>query len=418
MSSTEKLQQGSDKIPGTYYKRLRKPLTNLPTKSYPVLVIKTEQKKWTQEAGWQVISNNDLKDKAQLVLLFGDTDLLKNPTTYPYVKAMYPNSHVLAGSTAGEIIGTEVLDHSLVVTAIQFEKTKIETAAAKIQKMEDSQLVGQDLVSRLPQNGLTHVFVLSDGLHVNGTTLVRGLTEKLPKTVAVTGGLSGDQDRFKETVVGLDSPPERDTIALIGFYGDNLKIGYGSMGGWDPFGPERLVTKSKNNILYELDNQSALELYKKYLGDQAKDLPASGLLFPLSLRLEGRETGLVRTILSVSDQEGSMTFAGDIPEGSYVRLMKANFERLVDGAQGAANMSNQAIGSFTPELAILISCVGRKLVLKQRVEEEVESVKETLGPSTVLTGFYSYGEICPVAPTEKQCELHNQTMTITTFAEE
>lgn len=113
-----------------------------------------------------------------------------------------------------------------------------------------------------------------------------------------------------------------------------------------------------------------------------------------------------------------MTFAGDIPQGSYVRLMKANFERLVDGATGAANMSTQSIGSFTPELAILISCVGRKLVLKQRVEEEVESVKQALGEKTVITGFYSYGEICPVAPTEKQCELHNQTMTITIFAEQ
>jgi hypothetical protein len=97
--------------------------------------------------------------------------------------------------------------------------------------------------------------------------------------------------------------------------------------------------------------------------------------------------------------------------------MKANFERLVDGAEGAANMSNVPFGTSHPDLAILISCVGRKLVLKQRVEEEVERVQEVLGNTTSLTGFYSYGEICPVTPTEKQCELHNQTMTITTFSE-
>ncbi len=386
--------------------------------------MKTEQRKFTKEKGlpagrqgWEIVSNNNLKDVAQLVFLFGDTSLLKDPQNFNQVKSFYPNAHILSGSTAGEIIGTQVLDDSLVVTAVNFVNTPLQFAQTKIAKMEDSLLTGETLANALPKEDLVHVMVFSDGLHVNGTNLVKGLTGKLPKEVAVTGGLVGDQARFKETVVGLDAVAQQDTVAVIGFYGSNIKVGYGSMGGWDPFGPERLVTKSKANVLYGLDGQSALELYKKYLGDQEKDLPASGLLFPLNLRLEGRKTGLVRTILSVSDQEGSMTFAGDIPEGSYVRLMKANFERLVDGAAGAASMSHEAFGSSSPELAILISCVGRKLVLKQRVEEEVESVQEKLGQTTTMTGFYSYGEICPVTPTEKQCELHNQTMTITTFSE-
>jgi len=379
--------------------------------------MKTEQRKWTKEGGWQKVSDNNLKDLAQLVFLFGDTTLLKDANIFKEIKSFYPNANIISGSTAGEIIGTEVLDGSLVVTGVHFNNTRLSFAKTKIARMEDSQKVGEDLARSLGKEGLKHVMVLSDGLHVNGTKLVNGLTSILPKNVAVTGGLTGDQARFKETVVGLNSPAEADTIAVIGFYGDSIKIGYGSMGGWDPFGPERLVTKASANVLYELDGKSALELYKKYLGDQAKDLPASGLLFPLSLRREGKETGLVRTILSIDEKEGSMTFAGDVPEGYYVRLMKANFERLVDGAEGAANMSHEAFGTSHPDLAILISCVGRKLVLKQRVEEEVERVQEVLGNTTAMTGFYSYGEICPVAPTEKQCELHNQTMTITTFSE-
>lgn len=380
--------------------------------------MKVEQKKWTQSAGWQTLSDNQLAQTAQLVFLFGDTELLKNPTNFQTIKDWYPQAHVIAGSTAGEIIGTEVLDGSLVVTAIQFEKTTIQVAKVSIEKMEDSLLSGERLADALPKEGLIHVLVFSDGLNVNGTNLVEGLTGKLPKEVAVTGGLVGDQDRFKETVVGLDSPPEQNVIAVIGLYGTDIKIGYGSLGGWDSFGPERLVTKSTANILYELDDQPVLDLYKRYLGERADELPASGLLFPLSMRLEGKEVGLVRTILAVNEQDRSMTFAGNIPEGSYVRLMKANFERLIDGASGAASMSNQAFGEKPVDLALLISCVGRKLVLKQRVEEEIESVKSKLSPSTALTGFYSYGEICPVAPTEKQCELHNQTMTITTFSEQ
>src|SRR5208282_5180858 len=156
---------------------------------------------------------------------------------------------------------------------------------------------------------------------------------------------------------------------------------------------------------------------KQYLGEQAKGLPATGLLFPLSIRTETEKTGVVRTILSVDEKTQSMTFAGDVPEGTYARLMKANFDRLIDGAIGAAKTSYQAIGSSSPDLAILISCVGRKLVLKQRIEEEVEGVREILGERTVLTGFYSYGEISPFTP-GANCELHNQTMTITTLSEE
>ena len=379
--------------------------------------MKTEQRKWTKENEWQKVSDNNLKDLAQLVFLFGDTTLLKDVNIFKEIKSFYPNACIISGSTAGEIIGTEVLDGSLVVTGVYFNNTPLMCAKTKIARMEDSLKAGEDLAKALAKEGLKHVMVLSDGLHVNGTKLVNGLTSILPKSVAVTGGLTGDQDRFSETVVGLDGPAEPDTIAVVGFYGDSIKIGYGSMGGWDPFGPERLVTKASANVLYELDGKSALELYKRYLGDQAKGLPASGLLFPLSLRREGKETGLVRTILSIDEKEGSMTFAGDVPEGYYVRLMKANFERLVDGAEGAANMSNVPFSTSHPDLAILISCVGRKLVLKQRVEEEVERVREVLGNTTAMSGFYSYGEICPVTPTEKQCELHNQTMTITTFSE-
>lgn len=240
--------------------------------------------------------------------------------------------------------------------------------------------------------------------------------KNLPEGVTVTGGLSGDGERFEETLVFCDGPPESGAVAVLGLYGSRLKVGYGSLGGWDPFGPERLITRSKGNILYELDGKSALELYKRYLGDHAKGLPATGLLFPLSLRTKEGEAGLVRTILSIDEEVQSMTFAGDVPEGAYARLMKANFDRLVDGAVGAAKVSYEAIGSSSPDLAILISCVGRKMVLRQRIEEEVEGVREVLGDRTILTGFYSYGEISPFTPGAK-CALHNQTMTITTFSE-
>lgn len=378
--------------------------------------MKIEQKRWTEAKGWEPESPNRLGESAQLVLLFGNTSILKQQRYFDEIKKAYPKAHLFGCSTAGEIYGAQVSDDSLVVTAVSFEHTQLKGARTKITDIEKSFEAGEELARSLDKEGLTHVLVLSDGLKINGSDLVRGLKEHLPERVAVTGGLSGDGGRFEETLVIWDSPPERDTVAVLGLYGDRLKVGYGSLGGWDPFGPDRLITRSKGNVLYELDGKSALELYKKYLGEHAKGLPATGLLFPLSLRTKEGETGVVRTILSVNEEDQSMTFAGDVPEGAYVRLMKANFDRLIDGAVGAAKTSYQAIGSSSPDLALLISCVGRKMVLKQRVEEEVEGVRDVMGYRTVLTGFYSYGEISPIKP-GAECKLHNQTMTVTTLSE-
>jgi hypothetical protein len=380
-------------------------------------VMKTEQTLWTQGNGWEPTAPGRLGTAAQLVLLFGSTEVLKEQQHLDEIKQAYPTAHLLGCSTSGEIYETQVFDDSLVVTAIQFEDTQIQAVRVKLSDGISSFEAGERLAKELDNAGLIHVFVLSDGLHVNGSELVAGLAAYLPSHVAITGGLSGDGARFQETLVFLDGAPEQEVIAAIGLYGDRLRVGYGSLGGWDSFGPERLITRSKGNVLYELDGKSALELYKTYLGKHAQGLPATGLLFPLSLRSEDGTAPVVRTILAVSEDEQSMTFAGDMPEGAYARFMKANFDRLVDGAIGAAKTSYEAVGSSSPDLAVLISCVGRKLVLKQRVEEEVEGVRDVLGDRTVLTGFYSYGEISPFTLGAK-CELHNQTMTITTFSED
>ena len=374
-----------------------------------------EQTRWSQSQGWIPLPPGSLGSAAQLVLLFGSPACLRQTAWQEDIARAYPKAHQLGCSTAGEIYGTEVSDETLVATAVAFEHTRLQGASLTLDEVSDSYQAGERLADSLPQESLVHVLVIADGQNVNGSALVAGLTQHLPAGVTLTGGLAGDGDRFQETLVLWDAPPAPNTIAVLGLYGDRLKVGFGSRGGWDAFGPERLITRSAENILYELDGQPALALYKKYLGDHASDLPASGLLFPLSLRTGGAES-VVRTILGINEAEQSLTFAGDLPEGGHARLMKANFDRLIDGAVGAAQTSFEAIWNSSPELALLISCVGRKLVLKQRIEEEVEGVQDILGRETVLAGFYSYGEISPFNPSA-QCELHNQTMTITTLSE-
>jgi hypothetical protein len=362
-------------------------------------------------------TGDELSPATQLVLVFGSTPVLSDPATWSELTALYPAARIAACSTAGEIAGVRVFDDTLVATSIALEHGHVAAARIELAEAADSTALGALLASRLPREGLVHVVVLSDGLGVNGSALVAGMTSKLGPRVALTGGLAADGPRFAHTTVCLDAPAPAQQVVAIGFYGDRLHIGCGSLGGWDPFGPERRVTRATGNVLYELDGEPALDLYKRYLGDQAASLPASGLLYPLTIRSETNPNeAVVRTLLSVNEADRSLTFAGDIPLGCRARLMSANFERLVDGASGAALTSTRRCGDHGVELALLVSCVGRRLVLKQRIEEEVEAVSEVLGNAVVMTGFYSYGEISP-GVTTGSCELHNQTMTVTTFSE-
>ncbi|MEP7168417.1 MAG: FIST N-terminal domain-containing protein [Bacteroidota bacterium] len=375
-----------------------------------------EQKKWSKAKGWETLRNDNLDYlSCNLVIAFGSTEILSDSFLYENIKKSYPNANILMNSTSGEIIDRQVNDDTISLTAIEFEKTKIKTAITHIAAVRNSFDAGYFLARALDPVDLANVLVISDGQKVNGSDLVLGLQEFLPKGTIITGGMAGDGDRFQKTLVGLNETPSEGRIVAIGFYGKNLAVSHGSVGGWDTFGPERLITKSKGNILYELDGQSALDIYKTYLGEYADELPGSGLLFPLSIRKDENSEAVVRTILSIDEDTKSLTFAGNMPEGIYARLTNANFDRLIEGASDAA--VNSMKNTITkPDLAILISGVGRKLVLNQRIEEEVEVVKTIFGEKTAIAGFYSYGEISPSFNFNK-CELHNQTMTITTFSE-
>lgn len=368
----------------------------------------------------KIESSNDLegldKLKCQLVFGFGNKELLLNKNMYLQLRKTFPVANIALCSTAGEIFNYEVLDDSLSIMAIEFNNTSIHTASVNISSYDSSYDAGADLISKIDQVDLKYIFVLSDGGKVNGSELVRGIESVVQHKIPVTGGLAGDGIRFLSTLVGLNEQPESGNIVAIGFYGNSIKISHGSMGGWEMFGPEKTITRSVSNELFEINNVNALDLYKQYLGKYAEELPGSALLFPLSIKLPGVNDPIVRTILSVNNESKSMIFAGDLPEGAKVRFMKANFDKLIDAASDAAQKSLVQFKAEPPKLSILISCVGRKLILGDRVDEEVEAVKNVFGETTVISGFYSYGEISPLNINTK-CELHNQTMTITSFDE-
>jgi hypothetical protein len=364
--------------------------------------------------GWSVPPAASLDSDNTLVVAFGASGLLDAPGPVEDVLAAYPRARVLGCSTSGEVHGTRIHDDSLVVAVARFDQVGLREASAPVASAADSFAAGESIARQLEADDLRAVLVFSDGLVVNGSELVRGLNAVLPPGVVVSGGLAGDGDRFQRTWV-LDQRRIRGgCVSAVGLYGAALRVGHGSKGGWDAFGVERQVTRSEGNVLYELDGRPALALYKEYLGDRASGLPAAALLFPLTLRADtADDRRLVRTILAVDEAKQSMTFAGDIPEGWLAQLMYANFDRLVDGAGNAASA---ALGEQDDNvLAIAVSCVGRRLVLGDRAEEEIEATADVLPRTAVQVGFYSYGELSPLAG--GKCELHNQTMTLTTLAE-
>jgi hypothetical protein len=368
----------------------------------------------------QLPSLSELKElqdiNPQIVMAFGPVERIHNQDFSALTRAAFPQAVVVGCTTAGEISKKGVSDNGLVLSAVHFDKVKVKAAKVHCKTMQDSRAAGEELGRQLAGSDLKLSFVLSPGTNMNGTELVNGLKLGLGPDCIITGGLAGDGGAFAKTYTFLNGVADDRQVVAIGFYGDSVRVGCGSMGGWKPFGPARQVTRIDGNVLYELDGERALDVYKRYLGPYASGLPAAGLRFPFAILNDNEDqTGLIRTILGVDEQSGSLTFAGDIPLGGLVRLMHAEPDGLIAGALGAAELSLKTHADPNG-FGILVSCVGRKIVMGDDIEDEIDVVKKALGKNSVLAGFYSYGEICPFTGFT-ECKLHNQTMTITWLSE-
>ncbi len=367
------------------------------------------------DGGWSAPFDTSADGENSVVLIFADSDVALIEKPLKEVSDAYPKAVLMGASGAGMIIDDMIGDGILSAMVIQFEKTRVQLHYQEVKESQDSLEAGYKLAESFDKEGLKSLFVLSDGLHVNGSKLAEGMGTVLGGEVVITGGLAGDGDSFEKTWILVDRVPREHYICALGLYGEAIEIGYGTGGGWQQIGPLRTITKSKENTLYEIDQKPALGIYKEYLGERAQYLPASGLLFPIKLIGEDGNSK-IRTVLAINEEDQSITFAGDLPEGSTISLTTSNFSSLVEGASYAAGMiDTEKFDTIPSKVSIAISCVGRKLVMKQRTEDELEAVKETLGEDTRQIGFYSYGEISPA--NFGKCDLHNQTMTLTVLGE-
>jgi hypothetical protein len=385
--------------------------------------MRAQQIIWNDRSGWTPAQSGQAA--APLVLYFGTRDALSSGARFDELRRMFPAAHILGCSTGGQINNNDVNDDEIVAAAISFDATPLRLCREEIGDPARSRDCGEAIGRALASDDLAGVFVLSDGLNVNGSELVAGIGSVIGSRIPLTGGLAGDGANFRETLVGGDCAPRPRAVAAIGFYGSAIRVGHGSAGGWDLFGPRRQVTRSVGNVLFELDGEPALDLYERYLGpEESKGLPSSALLFPIQVYdVKRPDSAVVRTVLAIDRAAGSMTFAGDVPQGWTAQLMRGNLDRLAAGAADAARQArgrpatqNPSTQDGSQSLSILVSCIGRRLLMGQRTIEEVEAAGVALGTDTLRLGFYSYGEISPHAKSGL-CELHNQTMTVTTLAE-
>lgn len=380
----------------------------------PVQVFTTT---YRADHGWSAPLDRELDDPQTLVLAFGASRFADDARPFDDLAAAFPQSIIVGCSTAGEIAGSQVNDASVSVAVARFADTRLRLARADVSCAEQSGAAGESLAEQLAGDRLRGVFVLSDGLSVNGTPLVAGLARRLPSDVAISGGLAGDGSRFQQTWVLDKAKPRQHVVCAVGLYGDRLRVATGCDDGWHDFGPQRRITRADGNVLFELDGKPALDLYKTYLGKLAAELPGSALLFPLSIRKPGSsDRPVIRTILGIDEDQRSLTFAGDVPVGYEARLMRSNDERLIASAAAAIAQATEGLAPQSRPLIISVSCVGRRLMLGERVEEEIESVAGDGTRCVGHVGFYSYGEIAPGFEGGAS-ELHNQTITVTAISE-
>ncbi len=352
---------------------------------------------------------------ANLVLAFGSIKRFNEGKLQGFLKSRYPTAQVIGCTTSGEISPNGVFDDSIQITAIQWEKTVQRVAQTKMSGMQSSFEAAAGLAKQLKADSLRTVIVISDGLNVNGSELLKGFQSVLGE-IPIVGGLAGDGGAFVKTLQLYNDTVSDNLVIAVGLYGPALITASGALGGWKPYGPPRTVTKSEKNVVFEMDGKPALPLYRMYIGEAfSKGLPGTGLKFPLAVIEEGkRDVEKIRTLLAIDTKNNSLTFAGNVEEGETVRLCQTNHDRLVDGAGAAANLVMDGLSANKTNqtgLALCVSCVGRKGVMAELVGDEIKLVQQILGPQTSLTGFYSYGELAP-RPNTTDSVLHNQTMTI------
>jgi hypothetical protein len=369
---------------------------------------------FTPLRGWQGLP--DASFEPDLVLFFGSKKAFDDGAAYFDLRSRFPKAIVFGCSGGGQIHSSGIIDDGITGLALKFKSTKLKLVSISSNDSDESLKIGNNLGRQLLSSDLVGVFVLSEGLEINGDNLMEGLSQSLPNTVVIGGGLAADDDRFARTTVSANCLPMRNLVAAVGFYGPDVEIKSSNGGGWKKTGKTMKITASRDNHLYDLNDEDALSIYKNNLGSEAAQLPMSGLRFPLMVSdPNDSEKSFVRTLLGIDNDVGMLTFAGNIPEGWTAEVMQASSDDLIEAASSAA-LETLSSDDKAPDVSILVSCIGRRLVLGDKSVAEVNAVDKSYGQQTAMTGFYSYGEFSKTVENDS-AHLFNQSLALFTITE-
>ncbi len=333
------------------------------------------------------------------------------------VKGVYEavgTPHFVGCTTDGEISSNGFSTGSAVLGGVASDQIHFEVVDVP-SISRDGERAGKHLATALPDS-VRCIQLFSDGITGNGSAILRGMASVFDRDIPVSGGTSGDAGQFLKTWQFHRGRVLSDAAVAIGFLGD-FKLGTGVRSGWSPIGLPKKVTRASGNILYELNGESALHVYERFLGKHAEKLPAVGVEYPLGLigqfdGLDGNDHLLLRATMSVNREEGSIRFAGEVPEGAMVYLTCGDKTSILDATEEAARMAIEDLGETTkPSLVFFYSCMARKTLLGLRIKEEIDRVRSQIDPSVPMIGFYTYGEYCRVGCNGPSL-LHNETATL------
>ena len=339
------------------------------------------------------------------------------------IAAAAPEVPVVGCTTDGEISNKGLSVNSVVVMALASDTIRFETTYVE-NLSKDSYAAGAQIGKAFQGVGSRYIQIFSDGLSGNADQIIKGIKDHMGDDIKIAGGTAGDGGDFKRTFQYYGNRVLTDSIVAVAFQGQ-FGIGTGTACGWFPVGIAKKVTKAVGNVVFELDGQSALQAYERFLGKHAERLPAVGVEYPLGLLeddSDSEEEGyfLCRATMGVDREAGAIIFAGNVPEGSLVKMTIGNDGDIIQAARQAANSAMERLGQVDPALKpqaiFLYSCMARKIVLGTRTDEEIMAVKEVVGKHVPIIGFYTYGEYCPIGECEKSC-FHNETATLTIIGE-
>ncbi|MBI3333062.1 MAG: FIST C-terminal domain-containing protein [Candidatus Omnitrophica bacterium] len=359
-----------------------------------------------------------------LVLLFASVrfdqeSLLKGVTS------MTGRAPLVGCSTAGEITSHGPSRRSVVIMAIASDSLRIATGLGRgiSHKPREAgrQAAAEASRARLPN---PHAFLMfPDGISGNVAEAIRGVQDVLGLSFPIVGGSAADDFGFNWTSQYFEGRAYTDSVAGVLLTGP-IALGIGARHGWQPLGKPRRVTRARANVVEELDGTSAVNLYETYFETAAASMKAESLagvsiLYPLGMPIPGEEEYLLRNVLRV-DPGGSLIYAGEIPEGSEVRLMMGSKAKAMEAARRAAEQAMVGIAPRPAQFGLVFSSCSRYRLFGREAGRELELIRQALGPAVPLIGFYDYGEQAPLtaAGFRGRSHFHNETVVVVAVSTE